>query len=246
MKRHAGSMMNPDDVPCFLEWIMKFATPVALSLEAGYVDTAGFLALQGLFTAHVTGNFVTIGAALVFGSSGIVTKLAALPVFCIVVLAVRLASYRLSEKGEGQLQSLLLIKLALLIVAAVVALRFGPFPNADTAAGFITGVTLVSAMAIQNGLQRIYLGKAPPTTMMTGTSTQIMLDVGDLVRGVTAAQKSEILARMRPMAANVLAFAVGCALAAWAYRIVGMWCFVLPPLLTTLTLWSRRYFPEPA
>jgi uncharacterized membrane protein YoaK (UPF0700 family) len=41
--------------------------------------------LQGLFTAHVTGNFVTIGAALVFGTSGVVAKLLALPVFCIVI-----------------------------------------------------------------------------------------------------------------------------------------------------------------
>jgi uncharacterized membrane protein YoaK (UPF0700 family) len=41
-----------------------------LSLNAGFVDTAGFLALQGLFTAHVTGNFVTLGASLVFGTTG--------------------------------------------------------------------------------------------------------------------------------------------------------------------------------
>ena len=62
---------------------MKFSVPVFLSLNAGYVDTAGFLALQGLFTAHVTGNFVTLGAALVTGSSGILAKLLALPVFCV-------------------------------------------------------------------------------------------------------------------------------------------------------------------
>jgi uncharacterized membrane protein YoaK (UPF0700 family) len=43
--------------------------PLALSLTAGYVDTAGFLALQGLFTAHVTGNFVTLGASLALGTS---------------------------------------------------------------------------------------------------------------------------------------------------------------------------------
>ncbi len=43
---------------------MKSSVPALLSFNGGYADTAGYLALQGLFTAHVTGNIVTLGAAL--------------------------------------------------------------------------------------------------------------------------------------------------------------------------------------
>ncbi|WP_370123492.1 DUF1275 family protein [Bradyrhizobium sp. USDA 329] len=70
-----------------------------MSLNAGFVDTAGFLALQGLFTAHVTGNFVTFGAAMVLGTSGALAKLLALPVFCLVVIGTRVFSFLLPAVG---------------------------------------------------------------------------------------------------------------------------------------------------
>src|SRR5580693_9300321 len=97
---------------------MNPTLPVLLGFNGGYVDTAGFLALQGLFTAHVTGNFVTLGAALVFGTSGILTKLLALPVFCIVVIATRLLSSALPRGKLPALEALLGLKVLLLAAGA--------------------------------------------------------------------------------------------------------------------------------
>jgi uncharacterized membrane protein YoaK (UPF0700 family) len=49
----------------------KLDIAVLLSFTAGFVDTASFLGLEGLFTAHVTGNFVTLSATLVYGTHGV-------------------------------------------------------------------------------------------------------------------------------------------------------------------------------
>ena len=57
----------------------RFTVAALLSFNGGFVDTVGFLGLSGLFVAHVTGNFVTLGAALVLGSHGILNKVLALP-----------------------------------------------------------------------------------------------------------------------------------------------------------------------
>jgi uncharacterized membrane protein YoaK (UPF0700 family) len=76
--------------------------PVLLSGTAGCVDTAGFLALQGLFTAHVTGNFVTLGASLVLGTTGAIAKLMALPVFYAVVVATRLVGSAMTARGGAR------------------------------------------------------------------------------------------------------------------------------------------------
>src|ERR1700741_138526 len=92
--------------------------PLLLSLNAGYVDAAGFLALQGLFTAHVTGNFVTLGAALALGTSGALANLLALPTFCVVVIATRLLNTALSSRGWPALELLIGLKVLLLITGA--------------------------------------------------------------------------------------------------------------------------------
>src|ERR1700741_4097435 len=100
---------------------MRSSLPAVQSLTAGYADTGGFLALKGLFTSHVTGNFVTLGAALVFGNSGALAKTLALPMFCLAVLVCRLFAFRLKAAGQPVLRSLLKLQLLLFLVVAGLA-----------------------------------------------------------------------------------------------------------------------------
>lgn len=210
--------------------MMKPTVPVLLSFNAGYVDTAGFLALHGLFTAHVTGNFVTLGAALVQGTSGI-AKMLALPVFCVIVAAARLLRYALVRRNLPVLRTMLMLNVLLLVAGAALAWHFGPFADADAPIAIATGMVLVAAMAVQNALQRVHLAKMPPTTLMTGTTTQIMLDLADRLHGVSGEQRTETDARLRRMVANVIAFAVGCGLGALAIALFNVKGFALLPLV---------------
>jgi uncharacterized membrane protein YoaK (UPF0700 family) len=219
------------DVDALGELSMKLSLPTLLSLNGGYVDTAGFLALQGLFTAHVTGNFVTFGASMVLGTSGALAKLLALPVFCVVVIFARLLGDSLAKAGAPVLRILLGLKLALLVIAAALAIHFGPFATGDGWQAILTGMVLVSAMAIQNAVHRVHLGTAPPTTLMTGTTTQIMIDVADLMRVVSPDARAALLSRLKRMSAAVGGFALGCAAAALSFLFAGVFCFLVPPVL---------------
>src|SRR5258708_37970897 len=59
--------------------------PTVLSITAGSVDVIGFLALGGVFTAHITGNVVIVAAHYVIGGFGQVGPLLAVPVFVAVL-----------------------------------------------------------------------------------------------------------------------------------------------------------------
>jgi uncharacterized membrane protein YoaK (UPF0700 family) len=216
---------------------MKPSLPVLLSVNGGYVDAAGYLALHGLFTTHVTGNFVTLGATLVTGTSGALAKVLALPMFCLVVMAVRLLSVALVAKNLPALRTILGLKVTLLTLGAVLAIVFGPFDSGDGWAALMTGMALVAAMAIQNAIHRIHMGALPPTTIMTGNTIQIMIDLADLLRGTPGAVSEATRLRLSRMSASVTAFAAGCAAAALMYAKEGIWCFAIPPLVAACTLW---------
>lgn len=208
--------------------------PLVLGFNAGFVDTAGFLALHGLFTSHVTGNFVTLGASLVLGTSGTIAKLLALPVFCIVVIAARWLGTALAHRSTRPFAPLLVLKILLLIAGAALAIRFGPFTDGDSWQALLTGMVLVAAMAIQNAVHRVHFASAPPSTVMTGTTTQVMLDIADSI--YPRQDERAPTSRLIQMSASIVVFAIGCATAALLYALFGLRCFVVPPVIAVVAL----------
>lgn len=199
------------------------AIAALLSFNGGFVDTAGFLGLAGLFTAHVTGNFVTLGAALVMGTHGIIGKVFALPAFVLTIALARLAGSALRARQLPVLRILLGAEVALLFAFFALAVTFGPFANADSPTALLTGFAGIAAMALQNAVQRVHLSALPPTTLMTGSTTQATIDAVDLLTGTDPNKAAAIRTRFGALALSILYFAAGCALSATLFWMVGFW-----------------------
>lgn len=215
-----------------------------LSFNAGYVDTASFLALHGLFAAHVTGNFVTLGAALVSDDqSGAWAKLAALPMFCLTVLCVKLIDQRFLKRQKNSYTFLLKLMFLLFCLAAILSYFQLPFVQQDTLQSFILGMLLVSAMAIQNAMHRLHWPKESPTTVMTGATTQLMLGLGDYF-SKPIAEKINIRQQLNTILPNILTFAIGCAVAAIVYKFALLWLFTIPPILLILVYINRENYKK--
>jgi len=206
-----------------------------LAFNGGFVDTAGFLGLHGLFVAHVTGNFVTLGAALVNGSYGVVNKILALPEFVIIVALARLAGHGLRGTDLSTARMLFAIKVGLLLAFFLLAVIYGPFDDGDSPTALLTGFAGIAAMAMQNAVQRVHMADMPPSTVMTGTTVQATMDAVDLLTNWHPAQRAQTSVRFRRLCLSLFSFAIGCATAALLYAFVGFWCLALTVLVGTLT-----------
>jgi uncharacterized membrane protein YoaK (UPF0700 family) len=217
----------------------RLTVAALLSFNDGFVDTVGFLGLSGLFVAHVTGNFVTLGAALVLGSHGILNKILALPEFIAVIALARLAGGVARRRGWPALRIMLTTEVILLAAFFGLAVTFGPFENADRPLALLTGFAGIAAMALQNALQRVHLASLPPTTLMTGSTTQATIDAVDLLAGTAAGDAPAVRTRLSRMAMSVLLFAAGCAAGALLFWLAGFWCLAVPVIVGAIAAAMR-------
>jgi uncharacterized membrane protein YoaK (UPF0700 family) len=199
-----------------------------LGFLAGYVDTLGFVALFGLFTAHVTGNFVLIGASLTRESnSGLLIKFMAFPAFIIGIAIVRLLVMKCASYPNRirVAQTAISIQLCLLIGFMATGIHATPIGNEQTPFLIFCGMLGAAAMGVHSAYTRLLMTHLPPTSMMTGNVTQIVLDVLELILGKGDASIRERISKFFwPMAA----FGIGAIGAAMCYVQFGFWALLLP------------------
>jgi len=211
----------------------------ALSFIAAFVDTWGFIALYGLFTAHVTGNFVLIGAQLVSQGGELITKLLALPVFVIAVMAAVILAGQLRRGGRSPKAVLLWMEAGLLVGAMVTLIVLQPAAHPDDPPVVVAGMLTAGSMGLQNALMRIEFASLPSTTVMTVNVTQAAIDVAlilgwDASASKETSKRDQARVRFARMAPPILAFTAGASAGAGGYASLGVWALLVPATLCSV------------
>jgi uncharacterized membrane protein YoaK (UPF0700 family) len=210
-------------------WVQCRA-PVLLTIVAGAIDTIGFIALLGFFTAHVTGNLVLAGAAFAKSGEGLWIKLGAIPLFIVTVMLTKMWIDRCSQSHKTM--GWMFVAEAVFLSGFMLAgLRFEPFrdPNAGTLA--LTGALGLMALAIRNTASKTLIKHISPSTIMTGNTTQFGIDLSNFMRE----PKREHGQALFKSGTIVAGFVIGAFLGAVLYMRLGFWS-VLPFVLAVLYL----------
>lgn len=214
---------------------------------AGYVDTVGFLALFGMFTAHITGDLVVSLTELSQGS--VASRVTMLPIFMISVAVTTVFARATRRYARAPLFPLLALMTAALLVFGATGIVLSPYMKSHNWAVSIVGATGVGAMAVQNMIMRDALKSWTPTTIMTGNLTQVTIQLVELAfaarepdREARARIRTKAVARLAKFGLPLMGFVSGAVSAALLTRLYGFWSVALPAsVVGALTVWHWRH-----
>lgn len=213
---------------------------IVLSVVAGSTDAIGYLGLDGLFTAHNTGNLVLVAAHLVAGGEVSLAQVLAVPVFFVMAgLTVPLAS-GLKSIGLDSLRPLLLLEFLLLAGFFAAGIATGPLGGPNAAIAIVAGMLGVSAMAVQNALVQFSFKGAPPTSMMTGNVARLAMDAGQMLIAGSSFDGAEARKRAMRTLSVMAGFAVGAGIGAASEATFGLRSLALPTCLALLAFAMGR------
>ena len=139
----------------------------------------------------------------------------------------RLFVLHYEKKGDSSWREMLLAQAALLTCFMIAGGMTTPHEDPNDLGPVVAGLLGVAAMAVENAGSRLILANHGPTTMMTGNTTQAVIDLVDLLRGLPE-ETPQARKRLKLLVPAILAFTAGALLGALSYVTFSFWCLIVP------------------
>ena len=223
-----------------------------LSFVAGYVDSSTFLALFGLFVAQVTGSSVLIGVQPVRHAPEIAMRLAGILGFFLGGVATTVVARRVDRRGPYALPAAFALEAVLLTGLLASWLVGRPLQTPDQPAALSASLLGLAAMGVQSAVVRLLAQGSPSTNVMTTNTTQLAIDITDLVLARWPRQPApadtkatreyaETKGRLSRLWPVILAFLLGTVAGGVAYARIDLWCLLLAiGVIGALSAWAQR------
>ncbi|MGY4384151.1 uncharacterized membrane protein YoaK (UPF0700 family) [Pedobacter sp. UYP24] len=203
---------------------------ILLSLTAGYINAVGFLGFSAL-TTNVTGHAALFAERIAlqdWSNAGIVA------VWMLLFLAGALfSSVIITRIGHHERFSYalpILIEISFLIFCAVYGARKEPVFSKDFFAG-----CLLFSMGLQNALVSVISGSVVRTTHLTGTFTDLGIELAQL-KGIKSEGQMELMSRIKLRLSIILSFLFGALSGAYLFSYLYFNSFLLPAFILCFAL----------
>ncbi|ALL06256.1 hypothetical protein AQ505_12590 [Pedobacter sp. PACM 27299] len=203
---------------------------VLLSFVAGFVNAAGFLGFFAL-TTNVTGHAALFAEQIASrdwnnaGTIAIWMLLFLIGAWCSSLIVTRIGHH---ERFSFAIP--IFIELVILIFCAI----YGSSNDLFFPKNFFVGC-LLFAMGLQNALVSVISGSVVRTTHLTGTFTDLGIELAQLKLGNPEGQQ-ELVSKIKLRLSIILFFMIGALSGAYLFRYLNFMAFLLPCFVLCFTL----------
>ena len=207
-----------------------------LCVTAGFVNAAGFLGFSVL-TTNVTGH-AALFAERIAMEDWKTARVVALWMFLFLAGAF-VSSLIVSFIGRNQRFSYvmpILVEMSILFGVAILGYRY----DGSLVAKEIFAGSLLFAMGLQNSLVSMVSGSVVRTTHLTGTFTDLGIELGQVFQKTTE-DKTALKTRIKLRSAIIFFFMCGALAGAYLFKLLSFYAFFIPLAILAFTLLADVY-----
>lgn len=158
-----------------------------LAVVGGFVASAGYIKLFGLFTTSITGNLLVACTSGFYRNGGILARVLVTVVFATGAFTAKMLSFRLKYKLKTNVWDAAIVLFSCEAIVLASSITFGVyiefwgpgFQYLDSWQTYVQASLLAFAMGIHNGASLKVIENCPATTMVTSTFVKIAMSAAD-------------------------------------------------------------------